>query len=158
MLKPFWIWLDHFCENLEATPLSQAIQTIVWVIPTVQIIHIVGIAAVMGSAFMLNARVAGLVDRDEDAGSVARRFLPVIWWTLPVLLATGAVMIIGEPGRALKNPVFHAKVALILVAMAHLWFCHRRLLAGTANAAAVVLPSIVLWLGIVFCGRWIAYF
>ncbi len=162
MLRDFWIWLDQFCETVEATPVSQTIQTVVWVIPTVQIIHIIGISAVMASALVLNARLVGSMDRDQDVRRVMGRYLPVIWWTLPVLLATGVVMIVGEPGRSLKSPVFQAKVALIILAMGHLWFCQRRLAAtpsgqGT-NMAILVFPSIVLWLGIVFCGRWIAYF
>ena len=162
MPNSFLGWLAAFCENLEATPASQTIQKVAWIIPTAQIIHILSIAAVMTSAFLLNARLAGLFDRDQPLPAVARRFLPVIWWALPVLLLSGLVMIVGEPARSLKNPVFQAKVLLILLALAHLALFRRRI-AGEGAAAGgyllpIVLPSLAIWLAIVFCGRWIAYY
>ena len=43
---------------------------------------------------------------------MSSRFLPLVWWSLPVLLATGAIMIIGEPARSLKNPAFQLKMTL----------------------------------------------
>ena len=162
MPNAFLAWLTTFCENLEATPVSQTIQKVIWIIPTAQIIHILAIAAVMGSAFVLNARLAGVLDRDQPVQNVARRFMPVIWWALPVLLLSGLVMIVGEPGRSLKNPIFQTKVLLILVAVAHLAFTRRRLAGGAGSAAGdvllIVLPSIAIWLAIVSCGRWIAYY
>jgi len=128
--------LDRFCSWLEQTPLSQAIQGAGWVVPAVQTIHILAIAAVVSSALMLALRL--------DA-----RFRPVIWWALPVLLATGLVMIVGEPVRSLENPVFQLKMALLVCAIVV------SLLPYKNRPAAVA--SLSLWIGIVFAGRWIAY-
>ena len=41
--------IDNFCSWLDQTPLSQAIQSTPWVIPAVQTVHILAIAAVMSS-------------------------------------------------------------------------------------------------------------
>jgi hypothetical protein len=163
MLNGFMTSLSAFCVWLEATAVSQVIQTVLWIVPTVQSIHIVAIAALMGAALMIDARLVGWIDRDRPIADVARRFLPVIWWMLPILLVTGMVMITGEPARSLQNPIFQTKVALILAAMLHLGIFQRRLLAaqddvGAGVRAAIVLPSALIWLAIVFCGRWIAYY
>src|SRR5438445_13612018 len=109
--------LDRFCAWLEQTPLSQAIQSTSWVVPAVQTIHILAIAAVMSSVLMLDLRLLGVVGTDQPLARVTSRFRPVIWWTLPILLATGAVMIIGEPARSLANPVFQLKMALLVAAI-----------------------------------------
>ena len=52
--------LLKFCAWIETTPLSQAIQTHSWVVPTVQTIHILGIAAVMAAVLMIDLRLIGV--------------------------------------------------------------------------------------------------
>ncbi len=160
--------LLDFCSWLEETPLSQTIQSTGWIVPTVQTVHILSVAAVLSSVLMIDLRLMGVLGRDQPLARVSERFGPVIWWTLPVLLATGAVMIIGEPARSLANPVFQLKMALlvaaIIVTLGHqvslgvnpaFWegSSGRR---GAAQFIAVI--SLALWAGIVFAGRWIAYY
>ena len=82
-------------------------------------------------------------------------------------LATGAIMIIGEPARSLRNPVFQLKMALLIVAVTVTLMLRSQLHhdpafgdqsrapKGTTRLTAVV--SLLLWVGIIFCGRWIAY-
>ncbi len=48
---------------------------------------------------------------------VARRFLPVIWPVLLVLLITGSLLIIGEPRRSLLNTTFYFKMASLAAAV-----------------------------------------
>lgn len=160
--------LDQFCAWLEQTPLSQTIQTTAWIVPTVQTVHILAIAAVMGSVLMIDLRLLGILAREQSLARVSERFRPFIWWTLPILLATGMLMIIGEPVRSLENPIFQLKMTLLIAAIAAtlsyqiplgkdraFWevTSSRR---GVARVIAVV--SLLLWVGIVFAGRWIAYF
>jgi len=143
--------LDKFCSWLEQTPLSQTIQSTSWVVPTVQTIHILAIAAVMSSVLMLDLRLLGVVGTDQPLARVTSRFRPVIWWTLPILLATGAVMIIGEPARSLANSVFQLKMLLLLAAIGVTAAFHQ-------GPRIVAVLSLALWIGIVFAGRWIAYY
>src|SRR4051794_295802 len=109
--------LDAFCTWLAATPVSQTIQTVGWIVPAVQTVHILAVAAVATSALMINLRLLGVRGGDQSIAGVAKRFLPFIWWPLPVLLATGAILITAEPARALENPVFLLKMVLLLVAV-----------------------------------------
>src|SRR5713226_1118141 len=160
--------LDRFCSWLEQTPLSQAIESAGWVVPAVQTIHILAIAAVMSSVLMLDLRLLGIVGADQPLARVTRRFRPVIWWTLPILLVTGVVMIIGEPARSLKNPIFQLKMGLLIAALGVTAFHQLRLARGgqrfnpaprgRGRALLIAIPSLALWTGIVFAGRWIAYY
>lgn len=156
-----------FSEWLSATPLSMQVQTIDWIIPTVQTVHILSIALVTSSAAMVDLHVLGVLSRSQPLAAVTRRFLPWIWWTLLVLLLSGATLIIGEPGRSLGNPAFILKMSMLAaVLIVTLIFqkgitqderywesstCRR--ISGRVLAAS----SLVLWVGIVFAGRWIAY-
>jgi hypothetical protein len=160
-------WINQFCVWLDHTPASQIIQTQAWIVPTVQTIHILAIAVVATSALMIDLRVLGVVDRDQSHARVAERFLPFVWWPLLILLLTGLVMIIGEPARSLKNWVFQLKVGLILVAMIvtyvlQAWLSKSATSRATAPHAdrapfAIAIASILIWLGIICAGRWIAY-
>jgi hypothetical protein len=159
--------LDQFCSWLKVTKLSVTVQTIEWIVPAVQTVHILAIAAVVSSALALSLHSLGLAGRDRTARQVAHRFLPVIWWALPVLLGTGLVLIVAEPARALENPVFWIKMGLLLTALAvttvhqapvkaqeTFWEASsgRRL-----TTKILALTSFVLWVGVIFAGRWIAY-
>ena len=159
--------LDAFCAWLAATPLSQTIQTTEWVVPAVQTVHIIAVAAVMSSVLMIDLRLIGLGSRDQPIAAVAARFLPFIWWPLPVLLLSGATLIIAEPARSLQNPVFLLKMTLLAVAAAITLLCQLPLrkdatfweqsAARRGLARLIALLSLPLWVAIVFAGRWIAY-
>src|SRR5439155_19731403 len=73
--------LLDFCSWLEQTPLSQTIQSTGWIVPAVQTVHILSIAAVLSSVLMIDLRLMGFLGRDQPLARVSARFLPVIWWT-----------------------------------------------------------------------------
>jgi hypothetical protein len=159
--------LSAFSKWLAATSLSHTIQTIEWIIPTVQTIHILCVAVVFSSAVLVDFRILRLFERDESLPEVTRRFLPPIWPVLVVLLATGSLLIIGEPRRSLLNSTFYLKMSLLLVAIL-LTAGLQALLASAPEAwekngswrlagKALATLSIVVWCGILFAGRWIAY-
>ncbi|MBV8167901.1 MAG: hypothetical protein JO021_13990 [Alphaproteobacteria bacterium] len=161
-------WLTAFCLWLEQTAPSLTIQKTAWIVPTVQSIHILAIAAVATSALLVNLRLAGGFATDLPGARVAARFLPFVWWPLLVLLATGAVMITGEPGRSLKNPAFQLKMALLLAALVLTVAGQRRLRRAPPRAAgagsgvgaatrALAVAALLLWVGVIVAGRWIAY-
>ncbi|GAC1452454.1 MAG: hypothetical protein PVS2B3_05910 [Steroidobacteraceae bacterium] len=162
-----WQSLAPFCKWLAGTPLSQTIQTVGWIIPAVQTVHIVAVACVVTSALMISLRLLGVGRHDQPVAAVTGRFLPFLWWPLPVLAGTGAVLIAAEPARSLQNPVFALKMSLILVAAGVTLLCQLPLrnnatfweLAPARRVLARLLAvvSIALWVAIIFAGRWIAY-
>ena len=159
--------VGKFCDWLSQTPLSNLIQTVQWIIPMVQSVHIVAIAIVMSSVVMVDLRLMGLMGHTQSISGLSRRFLPWVWWSLLVLLVSGAMLIVAEPARDLLNPVFQAKMALLLVAMAvtvafqtvvgrnmEIW----DLSPGKRTGAWVTaVASLLVWTAIIGCGRWIAY-
>jgi uncharacterized membrane protein len=159
--------VGRFCQWLEQTPPSQFIQGESWLVPAVQTVHILAISAVAGSALLINLRLLGALCTDQSVESISKRFAPVIWWALPILLVTGTVLTIGEPARELLNPVFRLKMVLILTAMALLAYFQKSVSRNPGRyegaqrakgaAIAVAIPSLLVWAGIIVAGRWIAY-
>jgi len=155
--------IDRFCLWLEQTDWSQTVQVTAWIVPSVQTVHILAIAAVLGSILMINLRLLGVAGIDQPLDRFFSRFMPVIWWGLLVLLVTGMVMISGEPARSLKNPVFLLKMGLLIAAVgvtasSQLGLARGGAATGRATALLVAIPSLALWTAIVFAGRWIAYY
>jgi hypothetical protein len=160
--------LNDICQWIDHTALSQAIQVTKWAVPTVQTIHILAIAVVASSALMIDLRLIGVFWADRPIKDVLSRFLPLVWWPLLVLLATGVTMIIAEPARSLKNPAFQLKMGLLIAALivtGLFQFLQSRnaslgdLRAGPrAAAATLAIVSMLLWSSIIFAGRWIAYY
>jgi hypothetical protein len=156
-----------FCAWLERTPLSHRLQSIAWVIPAVQTLHLLAIAALMGATLVVNLRLLGVVAADATLERITRRFLPVVQAALAVLLVTGLTMIAAEPARSLLNAAFQWKMALLATA----------LVLGGVTARAVrrtpddwqtaprgrsltqlsAVVSTGLWVAILCAGRWIAY-
>ena len=156
--------LNQICQWIDQTAVSEWIKQAAWVVPTVQTIHILAIAVVASSALMLDLRLIGVFWGNRPLEVVKARFLPLIWWPLLLLLATGIVMITAEPARSLKNPAFQLKMLLLIAALVVTWLfqlLHRRSGESDGPRAATVtlaIVSIALWSSIIFAGRWIAYF
>lgn len=159
--------LEDFCGWLEQTPLSESIQQILWVVPAVQTVHILAIAAVLISALMINLRLLNIGHAEQTTISVFARFTKIIWWALPVLLLSGALLIVGEPARSLANDVFQLKMLLLLSVIGITFVLQKRLsgddlfwestAARQMTARTLALLSMGCWLGIICAGRWIAY-
>jgi len=159
--------VGDFAKWLGATALSHAFQTAGWVIPALQTIHILGIAVLFFSAVIVDLRLWRVLQRDVPLKDVARRFLPVIWPVLLILLLTGSLLIIGEPRRSLLNATFYLKMTMLAFAVVltvalqwslssapEFWEKDR----GRRNAARFAATlSILIWCCIIFAGRWIAY-
>lgn len=159
--------MTRIVEWLSQTSLSLAIQTNEWVIPTVQSIHIVAIAVFFGSVLMIDLRVLGWAGRDQTLTQTTARFAPWVSWALVVLLATGAVMIVGEPARELLALSFWLKLGLVAIGTLIVTAFRRSLkrhasqwettLINQTSTRSLAVVTLLLWMCVVILGRLIAY-
>src|SRR5262245_40810030 len=98
--------LHALADWLAALPLSATIQRVSWVIPTVQTVHIICVAIVISATFLVDLRILGVFAGSQTIAALSQRFLTWIWYALVVLLVTGAVLIIAEPGRSLTHAAY----------------------------------------------------
>jgi hypothetical protein len=165
LLFSFTEWLRSTPLNNLALDISESRATMwigenFWAIPIFQVIHIMAISASFAAVLMMNLRVHGLVGHATLA-ETAHRYSRVLWWSLAFLVLTGGLMIVGEPIRELVNPYFWIKMILIVVgvviAVAFAKSLGRQAdtVGGGVRSAGLLL--VVLWLMIMWCGRWIAY-
>jgi hypothetical protein len=155
----------EFAEWLQATPFSVAIQSTLWLTPLLQTIHITMIAIVFVSMLSVALRVLGQIRTDEPLTDVWRRFAPWFWGALGVMAATGLVLSISEPIRQVTALSFWLKMSLLAIGIISALSFGRviRRAAGATSAVSsgkarvVAVATVLLWVAIMFLGRWIAY-
>jgi hypothetical protein len=146
--------LHNFCDWLANTGLSTTIQNVSWIIPTVQTVHIVCVAIVISSVFLVDMRILGVFARGQSLASLSYRFLTWIWYAIIVLLITGALLIIAKMAMLLIVASLTLVIQRPLATDAGYWDA-----SGGRRAAlkGIAVVSLALWSCIVFAGRWIAY-
>jgi hypothetical protein len=117
-----------------------------WLFPVVESIHVIGLAAFVGTVVLADLHT--LAFRVPDT----RHLKPWTHTGLAVMLLTGAAMFLSDTTRYLHNPAFHVKMTLLVLALAA-HFTLRR--SGTRFAAVL---SLTLWTCVVLAARAIADF
>lgn len=153
--------------ELGQTPISLAMATSAWIVPTFQSIHIISLAILFTSVLVTGLRVLGLVWGKQSVRQTAERFAPWAWVALTFLAISGVVLILAEPVRELMAISFWLKMILLVIAII---ISIRFLRAvkrdeqfadadGKPDAAHRVRAVITLaiWVAIIFLGRFIAY-
>jgi hypothetical protein len=108
--------VSRFAEWLAKTNPSHTLRVHEsWLIPGVQSIHIIGIAVIIGSVFMILLRILGWAGTDQTLRQTTARFGPWLIWALCLQLVTGIVMIVAEPVRELINFSFWTKMVFVAV-------------------------------------------
>ena len=160
--------MNQFALWLASTPPSVFIQEHnAWAVPAIQSVHIVGIALVMGSVLMIDLRILGLAWTDRTLQQTTSRFGPWLTGSLWLLLATGLLMVVGEPVRELVTFSFWLKMALVAlgaaVAVAFQRALRRdeqqweRTFVHQPSTKALAVLTFLVWVGVIFLGRLIAY-
>lgn len=151
---------------LESAPLAVAMRQDLWLYPIVEIVHICGLAVLVGSIVVLDLRLLGL-SRSISARALARHVLPWTLGALILIVPSGLLMFIAHAGDLVANRAFQLKLGLLLLAGVNAALFHTR--ARRADAAwdregapparvkFHAAASMALWVGVIACGRLLAY-
>lgn len=155
-----------FLGWLEATPLSLTMRHSLWTYPIVEIVHIVGFIMLVGSVAMFDLRVLGF-SRSLPVQALGRHLLR--WTVASVLLVVpaGLMMFSAHPQDFVENRVFQVKLALIAAAGVNAILFHtgvyrsvdewNKEVPAPALARGQAILSLAIWVGVISCGRLLAY-
>lgn len=159
--------VHRLADVIAATPVSKWLQDQSWVIPTSQSVHIVCVSVVFASAVMISLRLLGITANGRSVSLLTKTLVPWMYRALCVLLFTGAIQTWAEPVRQFITPAFWWKMVMIVcVVSLTLWFGRTvkanagawdRSTTRPVAARVFALVSLALWVGIIFCGRFIGY-
>ena len=126
--------------------------------PLLEVLHIVGIAMLLGSLVLLELRVWGF-GAALPIGPLARLALPLTLAGFMLAATSGSLMFASQPGDLIANRIFVVKMGLVMLAGLNAASFHAR--GGVTRvdrmARIQTLLSVGIWLAVIFCGRWIAY-
>jgi hypothetical protein len=126
--------------------------------PLLEVLHIVGIALLVGNLVLFELRVWGF-GPELPLAALARLALRLSLAGFALIAASGLLMFAGQPTELLASRTFVVKMGLVILAGLNVAYFHARgslqQLDRVARWQTVV--SMGLWLAVIICGRWIAY-
>lgn len=155
----FAIWLKD-------TAYGTLVRDSLWVYPFFEIVHLMGLALLVGSIAMTDLRLIGL-SRQLPVTLTAKHLLPWTWVGFALIVVSGLSLFAGFATDYYVNTAFRIKVVLIAVAGVNAFLFHMRVYKNVASwdadtappfaAKAFAVVSITLWFSIIAAGRLIAY-
>ncbi len=130
-----------------------------WAYPALEVLHLLGIALLLGNLLLVELRVWGAGAPELPLRPLARLALPLSLAGFALAAASGLTMFISQPQELLANAAFVWKMALLALAGINAAAFHARggLARVDAWARAQTALSAGLWLAVLVCGRWIGY-
>ena len=148
--------MEEALAALAASALGRAMRGSLWLYPAANVGHVLGAATLFGMILAADLRLLG-VGRALPADGVLHFTLPWAWAGFALAATTGPLLFAADPLEIAANPFFRIKLALLAIAggnMLAFQLIGRR--AGRAHRASAAL-SIAAWIGVLVCGRTIAY-
>ncbi|WP_340117242.1 DUF2214 domain-containing protein [Pelagibius sp. 7325] len=147
---------------IEGLHVVRLIATVPAIYPTISALHILGVGILLGSIVPVDLRLLRAADSKLDAAIPALIRLSLAGF---VIAATAGILLASvRISDYTQNPAFLAKMAIVLTAGANAFVLHlsarRGKLVSLANlpkGRAAAFLSLILWLGALFAGRWIAF-
>ena len=106
----------EFCQWLDQTSVGTAIRQSLWLFPAIETVHLLGMAALVGTISVLDLRLLGWAVRQRPVSQLASRLIPLAWVGFGVQVITGALLFSSEAVKIYGNPAFRLKMLLLLIA------------------------------------------
>jgi hypothetical protein len=158
LMNDFLIWLETSALSVWVRESPS-----VFAFPTVLSFHTLGMGIVAGLSAAIDLRILGFAHGVPLA--LTKRYYPWLWFGFWLNAASGVVLLVGYPTKALTNPVFYGKLVCVALGAIVQMLIRRRVLPdGTSDKQPVPLrgrmlaaASLVLWAAAITSGRFLAY-
>lgn len=151
---------------IEASALGEAMRKSLWLFPTVETLHIIGLALLVGSIAVLDLRLLGF-SRGISVRRLAAHVLPWTLGSFVLIVPTGLAMFVAHAGDYISSSTFVLKICLIMAAGVNAAVFHAGVFRSAASwdvdlmppaaARASAVLSLLLWMSVIACGRFLAY-
>jgi hypothetical protein len=159
--------LQEVISYFENSGLADTIRENDLLFPLIESVHVLSICLVVGSILVVDLRLLGLASIHRPVSRVISGILPITWSAFATAVASGSLLFISNATEYLGNGYFVAKIFLICMAGLNMAIFHRisaKDLPRWENDTAPPLRarlagglSILLWVSVITCGRWIGF-
>lgn len=160
--------LETLLEAIQDSPIGTAIAGSSFLFPTIETAHVIALTLVIGSIGMMDLRLIGLAGKKHAVTRLASDVLPWTWGAFVCALITGSLLFTSAATTYWENPFFRAKAVMLFLAGVNMLIFHFityrtvhewDIDAPTPRSAKVAgLLSLVFWIGVVACGRWVGFY
>jgi uncharacterized membrane protein len=154
-------------QALNDSTLSDWLRSSLKAMPTVEAIHVMAIAVVVGTIFIVDLRLLGYPSTQREFSRLHRELLQWTWWAFVLSVITGVLLFMVNAVTYYRNTAFWLKMALILLAGINMLVFERVTAKSVASWDKGVLPpsparadgglSLVFWIPTLFVARWIGF-
>jgi len=159
--------LDELLHWLKETGFATAIRENGSWFPWIEAIHVLAVTIVIGSIGLLELRLIGLTSLNRSVSRVLKDVLPITWSAFAASVVSGFLLFASNAPTYAANTFFLSKLVLLAAAGLNAFGFHafvERSIARWDSAARTPIParlsgvlSLVMWVGIVVCGRWVGF-
>ncbi len=152
--------------RVEALPVARAMRESLWLYPLVEVVHLLGLAILVGGVVLFDLRVLG-VSKRLSVAALARYLLPWSIAALWLIVPSGLLMFSAHASEFIANRVFLLKMTLLMAAALNALMFHlgpfRQVAAWDTDVPAPGAArlhagaSLLIWIAVVACGRLLAY-
>jgi hypothetical protein len=148
--------------DIEASAPVRLLVTNGGVYPLISALHILGIATLLGSIIVVDLRLLRYLGPQIDPALATLVRVAIAGFVIAVM--AGMLLMSVRITNYAFNPAFQAKLFLLLAAGTNAMALRMRLrrdhlmrAVGTSSGALAAAVSLILWVGAVIAGRWIAF-
>ena len=159
--------LHALISLFEDSGLADGIRENEYLFPLIESVHVLSICLVVGSILAVDLSLLGVVYTGQPVSRVTKGILPLTWCAFSVALASGSLLFISNATKYLVNGYFDTKILLIGAAGLNMGVFHLLSAKGISRWEGAAVPppaarlagglSIMLWIAVVACGRWIGF-
>jgi hypothetical protein len=153
--------------QLEDTPIAIAVREVDWVFPSLETIHVVAIALVVGMIAFVDLRLLGMFYRNHTITRLSKEVIPWTWVGFAIAGVSGALLFLSAASKYATNLQFQIKFGLLILAGVNMLIFHfltyrtvghwdERTPTPLAAKIAGGL-SLLCWAGVVLFGRWVGW-
>ncbi len=159
--------LDDLLHRLKDTDFATAIRENASLFPWIEAVHVLGLTVAIGAIGVIELRLIGVASLNRPVTRVLKDMLPITWSAFAVAVSSGFLLFCSNAPTYAYNTFFLTKAALLVLAGLNAFGFHtfvERSIARWDSAARTPWParlsgifSLVMWVGIVICGRWVGF-
>src|SRR5689334_19927412 len=135
--------------------------------PQVECVHVIALAAVVGTIFLVDSRLIGLTSTKLSFRQISKRLLPWTWAGFILAAITGFLMFSSNAVAYYGNGAFRLKLILMILAAVNMLYFELVTFRAVGTWEADAKPpfaarfagilSMALWCGVIMTGRWIGF-
>jgi hypothetical protein len=160
--------LESIGAMLQSADIATALRESQLMYPFVMTGHLAGMALFGGMIFMTDLRLLGLGMKSYSITEVVTSLRPWKHLGITLVATCGIFLAWAKAEKYLGNPYFQIKMTILSLIIIHSLYFRKsvyrnteeldRLPQVTGKAKTAAILSMILWIGMVAAGRWIAYY